>query len=71
MNELTDKCLFCKKPKTWNSAITLHTKDQDCKVTVCPECRSKKTLLDMNRRISKLFFKQQQQPDISKDVKVN
>jgi hypothetical protein len=52
-----DVCLFCKKTKDWNSTIVLKTKTANVEVTVCPNCRITKTILDMNRKITRLFFK--------------
>ena len=60
MIENTSNCLFRNAEKNWNSDITISTKIESIKITVCQSCRKTKTILDMSRNISEIFFKRKE-----------
>jgi len=56
---IADKCLFCRKPKTWNSEIWLISKTSNIifKTTICEKCRRdpKRTLFKLYKEIGKKY----------------
>ncbi len=51
-----DYCIFCSKPKSWDSNIRI-TDNQDrliFKATVCSECKRKYSISDLFARYSQL-----------------
>lgn len=49
-------CIFCKKPKTWNSDQSMRVNGKEYRVTVCEDCRKKKTIAQMNYEISRKLW---------------
>jgi len=51
-----DYCIFCLKPKDWNSNIRITDNDERLifKATICSECKKKYSINDLFTRYSQL-----------------